>query len=171
MPIKVWTPGAPKPTAADFNTNLIQQQHVTKAANESVTSSIVIQDDNHLFLTVSANVTYLLESFISYTGATAGDMVYGFSGPTGSVLTYCSDGLGNAAASATDNVSRNLQSLGLFTTSAGCVTGSTCVTLPKGLLQVGSTSGILRLRWAQGTASATATTILAGSVLMLRRMI
>jgi hypothetical protein len=160
----------PYPTAADLNVYLIQQQHIVKPSDESVTSSITLQNDDHLVLPVSANTKYFVQGMLIYTGATAGDMGFKWSVPTGSTFDWCSDALGSAATSLTDQISHTAQASS-NQPSFGAIDASTAVAPIKGLLIVGSSGGNLRATWAQGTSSGTATTMKAGSYVMARRVI
>jgi len=169
MPIKDFQVGAPL-TAADLNTYLLQQSHVIKLADESVTSSTTLQNDDHLVLPVTANTRYWVQAMIIYTGGSNGDLRYTFTGPTGASFDWVGDHLGEGVDSTTGIISRTVQSIGASNVIAGAVTGATQVALPKGILIVGSSSGTLRLRWAQGTSSSTPTTVKAGSILMARRI-
>jgi hypothetical protein len=105
-----------------------------------------------------------------YTGATAGDMGFKWSVPTGSTFDWCSDALGSAATSLTDQISHTAQASS-NQPSFGAIDASTAVAPIKGLLIVGSSGGNLRATWAQGTSSGTATTMKAGSYVMARRVI
>jgi hypothetical protein len=157
-------------TAATLNRYLMQQAHVVKTVNESVTSSTTPQNDDHLFLNVSANTDYWVQSFLIYNGSTAGDIQIGWSVPTGSTYDWVSDGLTTAATTTTDEVSRTAQNATSLPNLGAAGAGVNCTASTKGLLRVGSSSGVLRLRWSQGTASATATLITINSFLMARRL-
>lgn len=169
MPITDFRPGQ-KPTGAELNRFLMQQAHVIKAANESVTSSTTPQTDDHLVLQVTANTDYWVQAFIIYNGATAGDLQIGWGAPTGATFDWVSDGLSVAATTTTDEVSRTAQGVSNLPNVGAAGSGVLCVVAPKGLLRVGSNSGQLRLRWAQGTSSGTATQVMANSFLMARRL-
>lgn len=170
MAIKDFSVGVPYPTATDFNTYPIQQSHIVKPSDESVTSSITLQNDDHLVLPVLANTIYFVQGMLIYTGDSAGDMGFRWSAPSGSVFNWASDALGSSAASLTSQVSRTAQGVTNQPTF-GAVTGGTAVAPFKGLLTVGSSGGNLRATWAQGTSNATATTMKAGSYIMARRCV
>lgn len=171
MPIFNFSAGNPPPDASDFNTYLIQQSHVVKTANTSRASTTTPSNDPHLFMTVSANKIYLLEMFLRYTGPTAADIDLRFSGPSGTTLDWCTDAVGVNAAGSTQEVSRQQHQITATTAVLGTFTGSDLVAFPKGVLRVGSTSGVFRCLWAQEASNATSCTIYSGSVMMLRRMV
>ncbi len=171
MAIKDFTVGVPYPSASDFNTYPIQQQHVVKPSNESVSSSTTLQNDDHLLLPVSSNTMYFIQGMFVISGAEAADMLFQWSVPSGAVFNWASDTLGSGASgSATGQVSRSAQ--GNTNQPAFGLIASTITVVPiKGFLVVGSTGGVLRARWCQNASSATATIMRAGSYLMARRCI
>ena len=172
MPIRIFADGE-RPTAGDFNRYFLQQQVSLKTANESVVSSTVAQDDNHLFSTVVANTDYWVWAMIFYTGPGTGvggaDLLMDFDGPTGATFDWVSDCVGSAATSTVSTVSRNLQGIG-NTPSAGCVSGVDATALIKGVLRVGANAGTFKFTWAQSNSSATAVTVYADSCMILRRL-
>jgi hypothetical protein len=169
MPLKDFT-HLERLSAADMNRYFMQQAHVIKGSDESVTSSTTLQDDNELFLSVSAGANYWVQGFIIYSADAAGDLKISFSGPTGSTFSYVSDAIGSTATSSVSTVSRSLQSLGSTPSPGGVGSGTNVVFMPKGVLQVGGTAGTLRLQWAQLASSAVATTVRARSLLIIRRL-
>ncbi len=168
MAIKDFSVGVPFPTAADLNTYLIQQQHVVKPSNESVTNSTTLQNDDHLVLPVNAFTMYFIQGMFITSGDPNADMDFRWSAPVGASFDWASDALSGTATSATDQVSRSGQSA-TGNPSFGLVSGATTVVPFKGLLITGSNGGNLRATWAQKVASATATVMRAGSYLMARR--
>ena len=170
MPIKNFVGGdASDVNAAELNRYLVQSSHVIKPADESVTSSVTLQNDDHLFLQVEANTNYWLMCLLLYAGNTAGDLQPTFSGPSGATFTWLSDALGSGITTTSDIVSRSMQNIS-GNPAFGAVTGSDAVAIPKGLLQVGSSGGTFRFRWAQSVSSGTATILREGSMMMIRRL-
>lgn len=171
MAIKDFSVGVPFPTAADFNTYLIQQQHVVKPSNESVTNSTTLQNDDHLALPMSANTIYFIQGMFIISGAEAADMLFKWAVPSGATFNWTSDTLGSSATgSATGQVSRTSQG-NSNQPAFGLIAGTTTVVPYKGLIVVGSTGGVLRATWCQNVASGTATVMNAGSYMMARRCI
>src|ERR1044072_1718147 len=60
-------------TSGDTNAFFAQQQIAIKSADESVTSSTTVQDDNHLFMTLNANRNYWVDGNFITDGAVGGD--------------------------------------------------------------------------------------------------
>lgn len=142
---------------------------VTKASDESVTSSTTLQDDNELQYTVVAGASYYFSLELAHNGASTGDFKWAFALSTGSftrgwrkVIGYyntttvtAAEGLVNdmttavtAGASATENLVQNIS--GFFIPSANAT---------------------LKLQWAQNTSDGTATIVKAGSRLLIRRVV
>ncbi|MEV4059735.1 hypothetical protein [Nonomuraea dietziae] len=171
MPIKDWIDGD-RPPASDLNRYPLQQVHVIKAADESVGTSTTMQDDDHLFAAVEAGTDYWLQAYLIYEGEIGADLKIGWSAPSGTTFNWMSDSLGSGT---TDTACRGAvsRSLQLLTSQPGPGTlgaGILAISLPRGVVQVGGTSGTLRFRWAQLVNTVTPTIVKAGSMLRLRRL-
>lgn len=173
MPIKTFG-FRESPSAADFNRYFMQQIFVRKTTTESVTSSIAPQWDNELFADVEANTDYFVTMIVVYDGNTAasavGDLRSEFSGPAGSTFDYCSDSVWSGAATSVDQLSRTHQQM-TNNPGGGTMGAGTSLGAPfKGILRVSTLAGLFRYSWAQNTSSTVATRVLAGSIMMLRRL-
>lgn len=127
-----------------------------KSTNESVTTSTVLQDDNELVLALAANKTYVVDGVI-FASSNSGtpDIKIGFTGQTGvdSTLSYMTDRQNEVLidSGSSDriplqaNTPRSIHVAGTVTTS--------------------STSGDFKLKWAQNSSNAAATTVMKGSYL------
>ncbi len=140
---------------------------VIKGADQSVTSSTVMQNDTALVLPLPANTTWLFDAFLDYEGGTGGssDMKWTFALPTGATHRYVfieSSAAGVAAVNMSLGASINTAS----TNGAAFLKG----VLMKGSVIVGSTGGSLQLQWAQNTSSVTPTIVHAQSYLSLQRI-
>lgn len=134
-----------------------------KNANESVTSSTALQNDNALLIPLQANAVYYFRMFFGYTGGTQGssDIKFGFTIPSGASMTWTRDGITTAGVRPvlvfnTTTAASTLGTNGTGSDEAGTV---------EGTVTTGGTAGNLQLQWAQNTSSTTATTVLAGSSL------
>lgn len=141
---------------------------VVKAADESVTSSTALQDDNELVLPLAtAGATYDFSCYLDYEGAAigTGDLKITWTLPAGATLRYQMPSLGAGGATNEQNtyVAGSVPALG--TKGAGNLCGATLT----GTLVVAATTGNLRLQWAQNTSSVTATIVHAQSSLTLLR--
>lgn len=155
-------------TAGDLNVFAVNTLFARKTAIESVASTTVLQNDDHLVVAVAANSTYELSGMLHYDGAAAGDLKLNWTGPTGATLAATYQRLAGTAAAITDDVI----AAGDIATDVqvGCTGGGTNALLIHGLVRVGSTAGNFRLTWAQWTADATATRLLVDSFICLRRV-
>lgn len=148
------------------------QRCAWKTADETVTNSAVLQDDDDLVLTVAASTTYTLDGMLLHSADAAADLQLAFTGPAGASLDWVPRGLSTLAAATAGDVTLAASSIGdagaLITGTVGA--GTKVATLVTGLLQVGATAGSLQLRWAQGTAHASDAVVYAGSYLSLRQV-
>lgn len=149
-----------KPTAAEWN--LLIPKIAVRTASQTVNNTATFQNDNTLTLAVDANTTYRCHLHLSYTSGTTPDFKYQFTKPTGATLSAWSFvGYSTAVAFAYGG-SGDAQSIG------GNVSA-----LPLdawGILTTSSTAGSFTLQWAQNTATASDTVVLAGSFLELLRV-
>ena len=126
-----------------------------KPADETVNNSATFQDDDHLQLSMELGTTYLLEfEGVYFSGVTPGFKTQfvvpaGVSGPTW--------GIGPNSFSGT-SVTSLLNWGG---------TGADQRSKVKGRIVTTTTSGLLKLQWAQFTANASNTIIRAGAMLRL----
>ena len=168
-----------KPPAATLNTHIRDNllalfgTNVSKSADESVTSSTALQNDNHLFCTIANTGTYVVDLYLYATSAAdaAGDMVVGFSFPTGT-LHFDAVGLDASLASGSTGTS-----VGLGRLSATSGTTSINVGLSTSVLSIhmhgilGATAtGTLQFMWAQLASNANASTVKAGSHMLVRQV-
>jgi len=140
---------------------------VRKTADESVTSSTVLQNDDHLLATIGATGTYVFEVVIFVTSAAnaAGDISLDVTGPAGT-LSYGVSGLDITLASGNTGTVNTLATSGLV--NIGASTTATMF-LIKGVL-VATATGTLQFRWAQQTSNANATTVKANSHLTVTQV-
>lgn len=158
-------------TAAIMNTHVRDNLNalngfVAKTADESVSSSAVLQNDDHLFYTIGATGTYIIDCYLIGTSAAnaAGDLSVGFSFPTGT-LHMSMTGPDAAMASGTIQT-------GNWFTQLSATSGTS--SLPFGLSTIpvivqvhailtATATGTLRVMWAQFASNANASTLKAGS--------
>jgi hypothetical protein len=138
-----------------------------KTADEPVTSSTVLQNDDELVLVLPAGMTYTLDGLLLITGASgAGGMAVALTWPgTASVWWTCSNGLAVAGGAAPDNAVRSTSgtSVPLGTSGATVVDGRL-----KGKVLTGSAVCTLQLQFAQSLTNATATIMKLGSAIEAR---
>lgn len=136
-----------------------------KTAIESVTSSTVLQNDDHLVLAVAANAIYQLEMILQPDGAAAADLKFQLVVPAGATF------VGTAGSWDITNASRPTVYVDQTTVLETGVDPVTILpVIVKGILRVGATAGNLQLQWAQKVSNATATRLNIDSYLLLRRV-
>ena len=140
-----------------------------KASDESVTSSVTLQNDNDLYLPVAANAVYRFDCYLDYEAAAgaATGITWGWTGPSGYTLRYHLLDV-TTGSSPTPNVGSTKQ--GTDTPSAGGTGAAALMGVSmRGTLFTAAASGILQLQWAQASSSATATIVHGQSYLELAR--
>ncbi|THA82719.1 hypothetical protein [Streptomyces sp. A0592] len=141
---------------------------VIKAADESVTSSTALQDDNHLIIPLAAASTYTIEGALFYDGVyNAGNLKLTWSLPALATILWSPNApaTGGAAAYASNGTTAGNLTVGTYGTGGTKTTASITATVTTF-----GTAGNMTLRWAQDASNATATTIYAGSWLRALRI-
>lgn len=143
---------------------------VRKTAAESVTSSTITQDDDHLTFSVAANEIWVVKMVLFVQGG-AGDFRARLTVPTGA-SGYKS--LIGPEVATTNVTNTNMTTAWDGLTSEAVVGTDNSVANPtiilEGLVVNGANAGSVTLRWAQGTSSATATTIYEHSYLIAHKV-
>lgn len=180
----------PSPTAGQRITAALLRsmlpQTARKTADTSRSATTTATADPHLTFEVVADAVYTWWGWVKYDADTAGDLVIDFTVPTGSLGEWVGFGAGNpvTGASATPTLRIDTQgtsgylirtettdvaasrSFGGLGVGAALVIGISMY----GTLRVGSTAGTFSLDWAQGTSSATATTLYTDSWINMLRV-
>jgi hypothetical protein len=134
-----------------------------KGSGQSVTSSTTLVNDSALAIELQANAVYSFILVLGYNGASgAGNLKFGWALPSGSSMGYSLYG-NSTSGSATDGPWETASSVPALGTSG---TGTSLGAVAQGTVSTGSTAGDMQLQWAQNTTNSTATTVLAGSVLL-----
>ena len=134
---------------------------VRKTADESVTSSTTLQNDDHLSLEVGANETWEFEAFILATSSSqTPDLKFTFTVPTGTSIDWTANSVDSSAASSYPPVSASGTSV-----SPAISANAMMVVRVRGVLTVGSTAGSLQLQWSQNQSNNNAVTVKARSFL------
>lgn len=154
-----------------------QTQYVVKTADESVTSSTTLQNDDHLVLPVVAGAvyTFALDLYMIDAGDFTGDFKMSFTCPTGA--TFDMHGAGAHTTDLTAGTSSNGEWIAKLATASaganltfGC--GNTSATGARiyGRLVMGGTGGNFQLQWAQNVSDVSGTTLKAGSYMTMTRV-
>jgi hypothetical protein len=166
MAIPTWTVGQVL-TAADVNSWFVPLV-AYKTANESVTSSTTLQNDDELFVSLAATAVYTLDMFILFDGSSTGDIKWKFTFPAG--VTFNLIDLHESTPTVNNNA--NMAIFNQTETHAlGCNGAGTFLPIfHTGIVTTTGTAGTLQLQWAQNTSNATATRVIAGSYMRLQRV-
>lgn len=176
---RTWTTGEVV-TAAIMNTHVrdnllfLHDDHrpvIVKTAQESVVSSIAIQDDDHLFFSIGANEVWIFDvALFLAIGSAAADIKLTISGPASPNSSAWGAHGGSTASTGTPSTMN--YSVKPFGTEINYMVGDTDLTLIylTGFIDNGANAGTVRLRWAQNVSNAIPTTILNGSWLNPRQI-
>jgi len=142
-----------------------------KTANQFVTNSTALVNDNTLFVTVDANSVYDVELFLVYNASTTGNIQCAFNGPAGATLSWTIDGVVLAAGATSGSILRADAAIGDAGAQAITGSGSLMMAKIKGTLTVAATAGTLQFRWAQNTAdNVVSTSVRTDSFLRIRQI-
>ena len=147
--------------------------YATKTADESVTSSTTLQNDDHLSYSIGATGTYIFDLFLFAVSAAdaAGDLKVAFTFPAGT-LHFMADGLDATLASGSNGTSINTGILSATSGSSSVNFGlsTTVVGIRVHGILVATATGTLQTQWAQAASNANASTVKAGSHLLVRQV-
>lgn len=140
---------------------------IVKAADESVTSSTTMQDDDVLQFAVLANIISLYEFVLIYTGDGAADIKTALALVSGSFVS----GIRTYEGIAAGDTSQIVQDLGNTTPIVnGANPSQKRVVRIRGFVEADANTTV-KLQWAQNASSATATIVKAGSLVQYRAMV
>ena len=150
---------------------LLNDEFKRRTADQSVTSSTALTNDDTLVVPVVASGVYEVQWDLKIDGNAAGDFKYAFTGPASATMTWSSSGQAVGATASTDAYSiQDATAIGTNITHGTIASGTPTHVRGNGILVVSVTAGNLQLQFAQGTSSGTATKTLIGSWLRARRV-
>jgi hypothetical protein len=140
---------------------------VRRTANSAaVNNSTVLVNDGVLQLPVLANAVYEMKLVLLYNTNSTADIKIGFTAPAAAAMNFAQVGAGLTPGTLEGDVRL------AFTTLAGTLAyggiGADYYGRAEGVLVMAGTAGTLTLQFAQSTANASNTIILAGSALWLK---
>lgn len=142
---------------------------VTKDAQETVTNSVTLQDDNEISITLEAGKTYLCRARIAFTGPAAADLRVAWASTGGITLSKLRSCYGpEAATTNTASTAMRAQAAGALDTQVAYGTdggSSWGIAFEEFVVETvtSGAAGTLTLQWAQVTANATGTNVTAGT--------
>jgi hypothetical protein len=167
--VPLFTAGQPL-TAAQLNGI---NGYVLKTADQSVTSSATLVDDTHLNYSITATGTYIVDIYLYAASAAnaAGDLGIGFTFPTGTFhvgVAAVDDTVASGNQGPLKGEGRTSATSGSLMTVVGLSTNTLQVHV-HGIL-IATATGTLRLQWAQEVSNASASTVKAGSHMLVRQV-
>jgi hypothetical protein len=134
-----------------------------KTADETVTSSTTLQDDDHLVVAIEAGCNYIFSCFLSISANSTYGSKYDFSVPSGASGFF-------TASSIRHNQSPWVTRQNAIGTGTGTTFFETGLMVLTGWVENPTNAGNFTLRWAQSTSSGTALTIQKTSFMTLTRI-
>lgn len=138
---------------------------ILKSADQTVTSGIAFQSDSELLVQVDDTAKYQFEIVAYATANVSGGIKASVTGPvTSGFVIY------NTMITSTDALSKSKNST-TYNAGTGITAVSADITVViRGTIYALGNTGNLIFRWAQNSFNASATTVLKGSYLKLRRI-
>ncbi len=146
-----------------------------KSADETVTSSITLQDDDHLFIAIGANEVWSFTVDLYYDAIATADLLAGIDCSVATSVIYSGTGPGSTQSAAPATMEVRAASV-----AGGSVTGFTFGGFGAGTLVGGrhmatvfngASAGTVRFRWAQASSQSTGTIVKKGSVMLGYRLL
>jgi hypothetical protein len=137
-------------------------------SNLVVTNTVTTEGVDEWALPMSRDTTYAVDITLGYQAAADADAQLVLTPPSGSTMLLLSSNL-STAASAGSAPSLQVSTTGTLT-FGGLGVGVSAAARITGTITTGTTDGALLAGWAQATAQASNATLLAGSLLVLRRV-
>jgi hypothetical protein len=145
---------------------------VRKTADETVTASTTLQDDDHLLLALAASSTYTFSAYLIATSPTAADIKVAFTAPAGATINYgftAAPQLGAAAAANNSHRFEHSAASGTGITAGGMDALKVDIRI-DGIVRTAGTAGNLRLQFAQGTSDVGNTVLYTDSYLVAEKV-
>lgn len=154
---------------ADALNALFTDTLIKKAAAETRTSTTTAKDDNDIVFALAVG-TYAIEMVLHATGAEAGDVKVGWTN-TGT-MTISRAALGGEAAM-TDRLATPVTVRGMAdgSTHTYGIDGTGTTWIRETFVVTVTVAGTLQMQWAQGTSSATASTLTSSSWALARKIV
>lgn len=145
-----------------FEDFTFQRETITryKSADETVNNSSTLQDDADLVFPIGPGQLRSVRYVILYTSGATPDIKFAVTIPSGATLYLRGIG-GNAAGTLAE-----AHSIVSGTAISFQGTGANRLLTLEAVVKAGTVGGLVQLQWAQDTANASDTTVLAGSHLL-----
>ncbi|RUP66725.1 hypothetical protein SSPNP10_15800 [Streptomyces sp. NP10] len=163
----VLVPGPPGPPGTPPSGDTVGvTRTVDKPTDEQAQSSLVLQDDDHLTVSVTAGGRYSIDAMLAVDGDPAADLLLTIAAPPGSTGYWTPGAVTLGVSDGTGSIRLTRYApgaaIGVGITAAGLIVA------PLGTITAG-TNGAITVQWAQNVSSATPTILRAGSWLRVTR--
>lgn len=144
---------------------------VRKTADETVSSSVTMQNDDHLFYAIPGTGTYLIDTWLIVDGGATPDIQIGYTWSSGT-LDHLPAGLDVTAASTAGDIEllSNVADAASPTSPRAFGLDGLVSTIHSRVLFQATGAQTFRLQWAQDVSGATATKVWTGSHMIIRKM-
>ncbi len=140
-----------------------------KTADETVTSSLGLQNDDDLTVTLQPNAVYTFTLFLNWSSDRNADFKVDWTVPAGTSILWSPDAFGTLAAATTASPKQSVET-DVPVALGGVGAGTRQAMAATGIVRTGGTGGLLTLRWAQNSANPLPTTVYRDSFVQLTRM-
>ncbi|MFK0018185.1 hypothetical protein [Streptomyces sp. NPDC090798] len=162
----------------------MQPQVARKTADTARFATTTLALDPHIQFTAVAGAVYAWSGWLKFDADLTGDIIVGFSVPSGSLGAWVGSGAGTTVISGTAGggtqqnagstwgytVRTEWTDIGNTRTYGGLGAGNALTVMLNGTLRVGATGGTWGMTWAQSVSSATATTVFTDSWISSQRI-
>jgi hypothetical protein len=168
---KTWSAGETL-TAANFNIHIRDNLNVVdhllafKSADETVSASTTLQDDDHLFFSVAANELWAIRLGMICTASSTGHLKVGATFPSATTFSLM---MPWTVDSSSVEGRFLIQEVTETTDTLFLATGLNFVYEAHGYVNASSTPGTFKIQWAQSSATGT-TTMKKGSYLIGQKL-
>lgn len=139
-----------------------------KASDETVNNSSTLQNDDDLYFAIAANEVWGFHFILDYLSGTTPDIKFAVTVPSGA--TIAGGLLGMASGSVSRGMIR-LSGVAVAQDGLGVTPGAhNYMTTIHGFVVNSTNAGNVQLQWAQNTANASDTKVLAGSHLLAHKL-
>jgi len=125
---------------------------IRKTADQAVTNSTQLVNDDHLKFAMAANEKWIFELCLFVDGPTGADIRIAFSVPTGATLIWAGTGLELGAMTLDEVGMGPVRTTSDGASGFGLIAGTPTFIAVSGTVENGVNAGDLQLRWAQQVA-------------------
>jgi hypothetical protein len=146
----------------------LQPSYAFLAGNVAIEFNDVLTDVPGLTIPVRPNTRYILDGYLAYSSGSTPDIKVSLHGPTGATGRYGMFGVAQTGAASGNQDGFLTVNIGDAIGMAG--SGGAMFCQPHGQLRTSDLPGVFQMKFAQVTATASATVLAAGTWLRLTRL-